>query len=222
MGWYEISGRDWGDEIRHCILTAIRDAYDENSRRYAPDDLGDNNMTFGVNVSQNLRFLLAHAVADLPGIEVERPRGSFVLVLWGRVVLHFYKAPPGVVDVRDLRFDESKTKLELLAENADQLALEFDEPEFVHRPELRHAVVIHFGDPIGGLSHVEVGAPFASPVNGHDWEWVESLSDPPAPALDGGDPADHDEDSEEADEEDFDLRLRDDPDEDQIDDTGGS
>jgi hypothetical protein len=210
MHWERTMGAGRAQWLRKTILRALEEAYDENCRRFAPEDLGDNNITFGVAVSQNLRFLLERALEGATGIAISRPQNSFVVVVDGIYRLHFYKAPPGIFDVRSLRFDASKTQLALVQENADQLAFRFDATDDGSSDgEPGHIVVVHFGDPLEGLHRADVGAPVASSTAGLEWEWVECLSDP---TLEIGDPSVPPEEVSAADDEveDFDLRLRED------------
>lgn len=209
MSWNNIAPGARGHDLRLRAMRAIRDAYDENVRRFAPDDLGDNNITFGVSVSQNLRHLIEREVDGLAGVEVFRPRNSFVLRLQDRYTVHFYKAPPGVIDVRALRFDESEMKLELARVNADQLEFVFADLELPTGAKglPSHVVVVHFGDPIGGLHRVEVGSPFASPTGACEWAWVEPFDlDEPTNGLDS---VLEDEPQPSAGSDGFGLRLRD-------------
>jgi len=208
MSWHDIAPGAWGHDLRLRAMRAIRDAYDENVRRFAPDDLGDNNITFGVSVAQNLRFLVEREVSDLLDVLVERPRNSFVLRLPGGYFMHFYKAPPGVVDVRALRFDESEMKLEIAQDNANQLQFEFAATESGLDARLpKHVVVVHFGDPIGGLHRVAVGSPYATPL-GCEWAWVEPF-DEDLPGEGGLRPTIDDQPRPEAGSGGFGLRLRD-------------
>jgi hypothetical protein len=172
MTWSEMFPDPLGTDLRRVIQRALVEVYDENIRRYAPEDLGDNNITFGVNVSQNLRFLIERDVADLDSVEVERPRNSFILRV-GRSMIHFYKAPPAVFDITALTFDESELKLELRQENAAQLSFDFTDGWSTSRALPSHVVVVHFGDPLGGFEHAEVGAPYSTATGGCDWAWHE-------------------------------------------------
>lgn len=207
MRWERILGPERAEQLGVAVLAALEDAYDENCRRHAPEDLGDNNVTFGVNVSQNLRFLLERAAQAIPGVEIIRPRGSFALLIDHRYELYFYKAPPGVCDVRSLRFDASKTQLELVQANADQLEFDFEPLPDSSIPELTHLACIHFGDPLEGLHRADVGAPVSSPLDGLRWEWVECLNDGTVVIGDVDTDAAPAADDEE--DEGFDLRLRD-------------
>jgi hypothetical protein len=155
-----------GRQLRAVIVRALREVYDENSRRFAPEDLGDNNITFGVNVSQNLRFAIDRDTADLEGAAIERPRNSFVLRLKPRFSVHFYKAPPGVTDIRMVRFDESEMKLELRHENAAQLSFEFDDAVSLSATIPSHVVIVHFGGPETSFQRADVGSPYSTASGG--------------------------------------------------------
>jgi hypothetical protein len=203
--WERIVGLLRAAPMREAILRALQSAYDENCRRYAPEDLGDNNVTFGVAVSQNLRFLLERELRDIPGIEIVRPRGSFAVLIDREFELYFYKAPPGVFDIRALRLDASRTQIELVDANTNQLSL-FD-PEPNHEADELHGLAcIHFGDPLEGLRRADVGAPHSSPIDGLQWQWAECLSTGEE-LLEAESTAEALRDLEE-DDDDFDLRLR--------------
>jgi hypothetical protein len=205
MHWQEFFGKDRGELLRLGILAALEDTYAENSQRFAPDDLGDNNTTFGVSVSQNLRFLAERGLQGIAGIAFCRPRGSFAVVVDRRYWIHFYKAPPAVDDVRELRFDSSATQQEIVESNAEQLAWRFDPPGGA-REEPDHLVVVHFGDPVEGFRRADAGVPLQSPADGLQWAWLECLSDPGIdivePWYDAPSANEMDEDA------DFDLRMR--------------
>lgn len=210
MSWRDIAAGHWGEQLRLGILRATEQVYDENCQRFAPLDIGDNNKTFGVNVSENLHFLLERdVVAVMDGVEVQRPRNAWVLRLWGGVVLYIYKAPPGVTDVRQLRFRSSKTKLDLVTENADQLSFVFEEGLAPRgRAGLKHVVLVHFGDPETGLVRIDVGAPYLTDLNGCEWEWVECLS-ALQPYVEGDAETSGELASDSMVDEDFDLEMRD-------------
>lgn len=211
MSWRDIAAGTWGEQLRLGILAAIEQVYDENCQRFAPEDIGDNNKTFGITVSENLQFVIERDVVEITdGVTVEKPRNAWMLRLWGGTILHIYKAPPGAIDVQELRFNASKTKLELVSENANQLALRFEEEELQvpDSENLKHVVVVHFGDPQNGLARVDVGAPFAGDVNGWEWEWVDALSEL-EPYQEEGD-GDGELGSDAMDDEDFGLEMRDD------------
>jgi hypothetical protein len=214
MRWEEILGPDRAEALRRALLGALEDAYAENCQRHSPDDLGDNNMTFGVAVSQNLRFLAERAVEDIAGVEIIRPRGSFALLIDDKYQLYFYKAPPGVFDVRALRFDASVTQHEVIEQNFEQLSWRFDSSEDSGSGDATHIVAVHFGDPIEGLHRVDIGAPLESPTDGLQWDWLECLSDASDAVELSAEELDDDDDEQ---DEDFGLRLRDPSDEEGMD-----
>jgi hypothetical protein len=78
-----------------------------------------------------------------------------------------------------MRFDQSRTKLDLVTENTEQLSLEFeDEKKPVYSPaHARQLVLLHSGTPGDGLKQILVGAPYFSGVNGLSWAWLEEFAD---------------------------------------------
>lgn len=199
----------WGEQLRLAILAALRQVYDENCQRHAPEDIGDNNKTFGITVSENLRFVIERDVIPaMDGVAVETSRNAWMIRLWGGKVVHIYKAPPGAVDVREFRFNVSKIKLELVSQNANQLQL-FEEDGFQgHGAEdLEHVVIVHFGDPDNGLTRVDVGAPFLDETLGYDWLWSGPFSE--LESLQEGESGDSGVGSDSMDDEDFGLEMRD-------------
>lgn len=200
MSFSKLVPGDRGVELKRLLIAAIREAYAENVARHAPDDIGDNNTTFGVSVSHNLRFLAERAVEGMAGVEARRPRNSFVLDVDGRHAIFLYKAPPGVTSIHSLRFDESELKVEIATVNAAQLELNFENPtlggvEAQDTPLPSHAVIVHFGDSETGFRHAVVGAPYRTLDGGCEWWWEEAFEDPAGrlqrdgsvdPAGDGG------------------------------------
>ncbi len=223
MAWNEIAPRGFEGEVRRALLAGIRESYDENCRRFAPEDLGDNNVSFSHTVRENLRFLVRRNIDDLiarnislaGSVEVFWRGPIYEIRLPGNVHLHIYKAPPGTHEVRELRFDASQRQVDILEVNAEQLALRFDladdNPEVApeaNTPPVCHIVAVHFGDPLGGLDHVAVGEPYLSDLDAPDWLWIESLSD--GELLYQRDQAEEPESSEGDIDDDFDdLKLRD-------------
>jgi hypothetical protein len=170
-------GAERATRLRTLIRGALVDAYTENCNRYS-EDLGDNNLTFAVSVVHNLRHMLEEALEFEEAITITRPRGSFQVEVDGRFVLHFYKVPAATGDVGEMRFDQSRTKLELVAQNTEQLSLEFEDEKPVYSPtQARQLVVLHSGTPSDGLKQVLVGAPYLSGVNGLSWAWLEEFAD---------------------------------------------
>jgi hypothetical protein len=173
MNWSDMFPGPQGRALRAVIVRALIEVYDENVRRHAPDDLGDNNITFGVNVSQNLRHIVERDTVDFPDVEADRPRNSFLLRVGKSTTVHFYKAPPGVTDIRMLTFDESEMKLELRKDNADQLSLFSSELSGSNTAMPSHVVIVHFGDPHTGFHSAEVGAPYSTDTGHCEWSWHE-------------------------------------------------
>jgi hypothetical protein len=198
-----------GERLRAGLIAAMHEAYTENVARHAPDDLGDNNTTFGVNVTHNLRFLVERVVEDDERILRRRPRNGFFLEIDGRFALYFYKAPPGTTSIRGLRFDESEMKLQIARGNADQLKLDLDgllpaETQLRADELPRHAVIVHFGGPELGFEQAYIGAPYRTATGACEWAWYEPF-DTPSDGL-----AVHDDDDFPAGDNGFDdLRLRD-------------
>lgn len=209
MSWRKIAPGAWGEQLRLGILAALQQVYDENCERHAPEDIGDNNKTFGINVSENLRFVVERDVIPVTdGAVVETSRGAWMIRLWGGKLVHIYKAPPGAVDVREFRFNVSKVKLELVSQNANQLQL-FEEEGFQSHgaEDLQHVVIVHFGDPQNGLTRVDVGAPFLDESLGYQWLWSAPFSElEPLQEADGEEGA---VGSDSMDDEDFGLEMRD-------------
>lgn len=191
MAWNDIAPGGFEDELRRAVLAAIGQAYDENCRRFAPEDVGDNNISFSHTVRENLRFLVQRAIHELVerhiglagAIEVHWRGLIYEVRLPGNVSLHFYKAPPGITDVRKLRFNNSRRQVDILKVNANQLALDLEAASGIDVSERRsngagrQIVIVHFGDPIDGLGNVVAGEPFLSDLNAPDWVWIEDLAD---------------------------------------------
>jgi hypothetical protein len=173
----ELLGPARARRLRDLIRGALVDAYTENCNRYS-EDLGDNNLTFAVSVIHNLRHMVDEALEFEVGVCITRPRGSFQVEVDGRFVFHFYKVPSGAGDVGEkVRFDQSRTKIELLTENTEQLSLTFEDAPPAYRAEhARQLVILHSGTPGQGLKDVWVGAPYHSAVNGLSWAWLEEFA----------------------------------------------
>lgn len=175
MRFDEIAGPERASRLRQLFLGAINDAYTENVGRFS-EDLGDNALTFAVCVVHNLRHMLEEALEHEPGIRITRPRNSFQVEIDARRLVHFYKGRSGAGDFGEIRFDQSRTKLELVSANAEQLSMVFDEDEAaLEQCEVRHLVVVHVGSPSDGFVDAWIGAPVLSPVNGFRWLWLERL-----------------------------------------------
>lgn len=66
----------WGEHLRVGLLTAIEQVYDENCQRFAPEDIGDNNKTFGITVSENLYYVIERDVVPLIEGAGSKSRGT--------------------------------------------------------------------------------------------------------------------------------------------------
>jgi hypothetical protein len=203
-----------GPRLRAAILRALNTAYAENAGRFAPEDLGDNNTTFGVNVVHNGRYLVELEVDGIDGVVVRRAKNSFWLEVDGRP-LYIYKAPPGQSTVHGMRFDESDLRLQILEQNTEQLQFDFTTPPaqagadpevaIVATPVL-HPVITHFGSPEAGFGHAMIGAPYKTADGGCEWSWIEPFEHGDEPFL-TADAADDDHPEPLADDFD-DLRMR--------------
>lgn len=174
----DLLGHQQARRLREVLERQLREAYDENCGRFR-DDLGDNNVTFGVSVLHNLRHLVEEALANEAGFETERPRGSFEITVDGHVSLHIYKARRGPNGLEMIRFDDSQTKADLVKKNVhpDQLTLTLhdDAPLSLPPGSVKELVVLHVGDRFDGLEMAYIGAPAHSRVNGLCWLWLETL-----------------------------------------------
>lgn len=176
-----------GDTFKRRVVTAMDDVYTENVARHAPEDLGDNNTTFGVNVTHNLRFAVEQIADEIDGLEARRPRNSFQVDIDERYALYLCKAPPGVVSIRALRFDESELRVQIVEGNADQLQLDLygtgmlpPEKQLAAEELPRHAVIVHFGAPDVGFERAEIGAPYRTASGACEWAWHEPFDLPEA------------------------------------------
>ena len=176
MDFDSLIGGERAGRLRAIFERCLVDVYTENCGRFS-DDLGDNNLTFAVTVIHNLRHLLEEALEDEPGITISRPSNSFQIEIDRRLTVHFYKARTGPADVGEIRFDESKKKLQLIADNSAQLALFSDDDQALGAVEPRHLVVVHAGTPTLGLVGASIGAPHFSAVAGPSWLWRVQLDD---------------------------------------------
>lgn len=179
-----VLGPSRAQTLAEIVVACAQEAYAENAARFT-DELGDNSMTFATCVVHNLRHLLAEALADESGVRIERPNGSFQVVL-GRAILHFYKGRLGPAESIEIRFDESRTKRLLVKHNADQLQLFNDDNPEAGVSAPAHLVFVHAGDHVDGLRGLWVGAPIVSGVNGFRWLWHDQIyGDPDTPISAG-------------------------------------
>lgn len=180
MNFNELVPAPRGRQICRALLRAMTIAYAENAQRFDPEDLGDNNTTFGVNVVHNLRHLVEIEVEGIEGLIVRRAKNSFWLEIDG-LPLYIYKAPPGCTSVHGMRFDESDLRLEILEQNTCQLQFDLDGHQrettaSIQSPRL-HPVVTHFGSPEAGFTHASIGAPYKAKDGSCEWSWIEPFQE---------------------------------------------
>lgn len=144
-----------------AILSAIKKAYRLRSDGHRPDD-GDNAMTFGMNVRFSIEKFVEDSFPIACEVAISRPAGSFQIAFRCHL-FHFYKFGMNTGDSVDaLTFDDSETKINIVADN--QLAL----PGI---PDLRHLIVAHSGNPEDELLEVYIGAPNALGTEASPWAW---------------------------------------------------
>lgn len=154
-----------GEPFGRRMLDAIEQAYQVRQRRHDAG-IGDNAMTFGMNVRFTVEKLLENAFAEHPGLKISRPMGSFQIAYHGHI-FHFYKFGMNANDsIENLSLDDSTTKINLVLDN--QLSL----PGI---PALRHWIVAHSGNPRQGLIEVYIGAPNTLGERGSPWAWREQI-----------------------------------------------
>jgi hypothetical protein len=197
--WSELVPGMRGQILRTLMCDAAAIAHTENGARFAPDDLGDDALIYGLCTTNSARYVAGRRVeeAQLEGVwvcergrvwwlEIQREAGPILRV-------YFYKAPPGARSVHGLRLDDTEIKKELSTVNGQQLEL-FNRSGARGSAELLNLVVVHFGDPSSGLEKLDVGAPYLA--HGEvAWDWFESFDDAdadtgtddvPAPLSDDG------------------------------------
>ncbi len=148
--------------IEELMLGAIVRAYEVRSGDGHRIELGDNPMTFGMNIRFSIERFIEEALQSRSDITISRPLGSFQMRRHG-YSFHFYKfGMHASDDVDNMRLDSSETKINIVAEN--QLVL----PGIV---DLKQLIVAHSGNPDDGLVSVYVGAPKGLGTDGSPWAW---------------------------------------------------
>jgi hypothetical protein len=151
-------------EVMAHAVGILVDVYDRNRSQHEPDS-GDDAMALGVRNWRNWWNLMDERLSELDGVEVSWPRGSFQAVV-SDFVLHFWSGQ----DTTAVRFDNGRTKPQVVSENIAQMTLWTEE----HRSELPHIVLIHEGD-AAGLRVVAAGAPEDLGIVGEPWHWREII-----------------------------------------------
>jgi len=172
------------EELEPFTIPAVKElhrVYDENAARFEPL-LGDDAMTFGVNMYRNSWYTMERVADDLPGWTSARPDGSLVICGAG-MRIHVYKHGQDETDDPDnFRLDQqaSETKRLIAASNAGQLSFDLEpvvevsvEPD---ESDLRELVIIHAGNRDDGCCSIRIGAPVpADEVGSSPWRWIEEL-----------------------------------------------
>ncbi|HEY4896490.1 MAG TPA: hypothetical protein VII01_10405 [Solirubrobacteraceae bacterium] len=186
--WDELIGGSRAEVLRGLLCKAAHVAHRENGARFAPEDLGDEALMYGLGTTINARHLAGRSIedADLDGVavcehgrvwwlELQRPDGTAVRA-------YLYKAPPSARTVHDLRLDDTEIKKELSTSNGQQMAL-FNRSGGKGNAQLLNILIVHYGDAVTGLEKLDVGAPY---VNGDEiaWDWYERF-DSDAASADG-------------------------------------
>lgn len=171
------------DELSDRLVSALQHVYAINAERYDPQ-LGDDGLTFGVQVWRNSWHELEAAVQTLHDISTARPDGSLVLRI-GDVRLHTYKVGnTEELNIHNVRISGTATKDRIVHSNVEQLQLFSTAPPATGPPNL---VLAHAGNPFDGLCAVYVGAPTEDEA-GPSWSWVESLYQIPPDEVRRGEP----------------------------------
>ncbi len=175
--WDELIRGSRAGVLRELLCNAAAIAHRENGARFAPEDLGDEALMYGLGTTINARHVAGRAIedADLDGVavcehgrvwwlEIQREDGTAVRA-------YLYKAPPSARAVHDLRLDDTEIKKELSTSNGQQMAL-FNRSGGEGNAQLLNILIVHYGDPVTGLEKLDVGAPY---VNGDEiaWDWYE-------------------------------------------------
>jgi hypothetical protein len=151
-------------EVLAIAVGILVDVYDRNRMQHEIDS-GDDAMALAVRNWRNWWNLMDERLTDLGDVEVSWPRGSFQALVCD-FVLHFWSGE----DTTAVRFDNGRTKPQVVFENIAQMTLWTDERE----GQLRQIVLIHEGD-AAGLRAVAVGAPQDLGVVGEPWHWHEVI-----------------------------------------------
>lgn len=171
------------DELKDRLVSALQHVYAINSERYNPE-LGDDGLTFGVQVWRNSWYELEAAVQDIPEVVTSRPDGSLVIRI-GEVCLHSYKVGnTEQLNVNNVQISGTATKNRIVHSNFEQLQLFSTTASAAGPPNL---VLVHTGNSFDGLCAAWVGAPTEDEA-GPSWHWVEMIYQIPPGEIRRGEP----------------------------------
>lgn len=183
MSWTDVAPTGQAEDVRRAFLRAIWSAYEEESRRHAPD-LGDGGTEFGQLTSKTGRHLVAVELERFDDLEVVvSGKRWWVEYLRAdrRYRVFLYKAPPGSTSIDALNLDTAKGKRAFTSQNGRQLQL-FAGGVADPAAEATNIVIAHAGDPETGLHWAWVGAPYFEHLENDRrltrWVWDERFDDP--------------------------------------------
>lgn len=136
---------------------------------------GDNAILFGMKVWTHAEFRISGRFDEVR-VRVLQSNGSYHVSV-GPLKIGVYKVGDAVdEDVHQCFPDASATKRSYAVRNAAQLSLFDVEPDSPLPPEARYGLdellVVHFGNPRGGLVKWYVGAPMADERGVRRWAWI--------------------------------------------------
>ena len=153
------------------FVAALRRVYILNAERHE-EAIGDDRLTFGVQVWRNSWFALEEELTDLDLVRTSRPNGSLAIHI-GRAILHPYKVgATEELNIETVRIAGTLTKDRIAASN--QMTLFEEESPSGSASEPAHLVLAHSGNPFDGLCGIWVGAPTLTD-DGPAWLWVEQI-----------------------------------------------
>lgn len=174
--WDDLIADERAAVLRSVMHEAAAFSHAENAARFDAEVLGDDPLIYGLMATNTARFRAGRLLeaAPLAGVTVcERGRVWWLEIQRGdapTLRVYFYKAPPGATSIRCLAFD-AEIKKAFTSSNGRQMAL-FSEAANPAPVELLNVVVVHFGDAVGALERLEVGAPFLVGAE-VEWDWCE-------------------------------------------------
>jgi hypothetical protein len=170
--------------LRDIFVEVLQGVYGRNAERF-DEDRGDDRLTFGVTVWRNAWFALEAALQDWDErLSTARPHGSFHIRL-GNLSIYTYKIGDTARDELAIyQLEASLTKDMFVRANTDQLSL-FDPPQMQDGAPVA-LVLGHAGNPVDGLTLVEIGLPSRDDEGRTRWEWTERFyAEGPDEAEDG-------------------------------------